>query len=287
MLKTAIRTEPYFDTQNYEQGLLKIKSYGYSGIDYRGLISPNSPLYTLSESDFESYLTKFYSYASSLNLEICQVHALWPHSDFTSEEKASVTDCYLKAIKACKLLNSKYLVIHPAFVNAINLNLTRAQVYELNVERVKKILPYAKQNGVIICVENMPFVNRPYSFSSLSELKELIEIVNDTNFKACLDTGHAVATGEDLGSAVLTLGSHLKTLHIHDSVFEKDLHLIPNLLDGKWKGFVSALNEIEYDGFITLETSVGKDVLEPLKTQKEIELYNIAKTLAQNLKNHQ
>ena len=30
MLKTAIRTEPYFDTQNYEQGLLKIKSYGYS-----------------------------------------------------------------------------------------------------------------------------------------------------------------------------------------------------------------------------------------------------------------
>ncbi|MBO5927708.1 MAG: sugar phosphate isomerase/epimerase [Clostridia bacterium] len=285
MIKTGIRSEEIFDIEEYILELQRIKGLNYDCVDYRGFISPNSPLYNLQDKEFANYFIKVKSVADNLGLEINQMHGVWPHDDSTAESRKQVEDCHKKAITAAKLLCCKYFVIHPAMPYGWNAQNDQIMAYKITKERILNILPHAKQNGVTICIENMPFADKKHSYSNITEIKNRVNEISDPNFKVCLDTGHCHVTGEDLYYAIKIIGNDLKVLHVHDSKANQDLHLIPYTGVLNWEGFIKGLKEINFNGCLSLETSSFANLSKPIRTQLDLLNYNVAKHLASQIEN--
>ena len=150
---------------------------------------------------------------------------------------------------------------------------------QLNVRLLKQLAPYARECGVTVCLENMPFPNASH-LSYIENVKKVLDEVNDEYVKACLDTGHFNSVGKDIYGAIKLLDGHLATLHVHDDRYGQDRHLIPFQGEIDWDGFVQGLKEIGYKGVMSLETSVGAKMPQPIKGEMEIALAGVAKYFA-------
>jgi hypothetical protein len=82
-----------------------------------------------------------------------------------------------------------------------------------------------------------------------------VDIMNDPDFVACLDLGHAEMRGSGDGAVnmIHKLGHRLQALHIHDNDRWHDDHQIPFSMDMDFVSIVKALKEIDYKGYFTLE----------------------------------
>jgi sugar phosphate isomerase/epimerase len=130
---------------------------------------------------------------------------------------------------------------------------TQQETWDINLSFMRELLATAKQYGITICLENMPFCE--FSLSKPTDILRFVREINDDNFKICLDTGH-ITVFEDLlpGDSVRSLGKEIRTLHVHDNKEHIDLHMMPYFGNIDWKDFANALKEIEFNGVFSLET---------------------------------
>ena len=124
-----------------------------------------------------------------------------------------------------------------------------------------ELLPFAKECGVKIATENMwNWDNEKgeacFAACATSEsFLEHLHAVDDPSFVACLDLGHAEMKGAGSGAAAMirALGPKLEALHIHDNDRIHDSHQLPFSMKIDFGEIVSALKEIGYGGYFTLE----------------------------------
>ncbi len=159
---------------------------------------------------------------------------------------------YLKrAIECTAEAGGQICIIHPGN------NLSPQE----NAEMYLELLPFAKACGVKIATENMwnwDHDKDESSFAACATPESFMEhflAVNDEDFVACVDIGHAEMRGSGIGAAetIRALGSKVQALHIHDNDQWKDLHQIPFAGKIDFNEVVKALQEIGYNGYLTLE----------------------------------
>lgn len=160
---------------------------------------------------------------------------------------------FLKRAIACSAeAGAEICVIHP----------DNNKTAEENAQMYEELLPFAKSCGVKIATENMwnwDWEKEDHSsFAACAtgeDFKKHLDVVKDDFFVACLDLGHAEMRGSGNGAAhmIKTLGSHLQALHIHDNDCLHDSHQIPFSMNIDFAAIVSALKEIGYSGYLTLE----------------------------------
>ena len=134
---------------------------------------------------------------------------------------------------------------------------------EKNAEMYFELLPFAKEHNVKIATENMwnwSRLRRHSCFAACATPKSFnahLDAVDDEFFVACLDIGHAEMKGSKTTAPemIRSLGSRLKALHIHDNDKLHDNHQIPFSMKIDFKEVATALKEIGYDGYLTLEAS--------------------------------
>ena len=82
-----------------------------------------------------------------------------------------------------------------------------------------------------------------------------IDLVSSPYLAGCLDIGHAAMKGlnTSIKESILALSHRLQALHIHDNDKWHDSHQIPFSMDIDFEEMVSALKQINYKGYITLE----------------------------------
>jgi sugar phosphate isomerase/epimerase len=118
-----------------------------------------------------------------------------------------------------------------------------------NLASVRELLPYARERGVGLMVENLPG-----DFNSATQLGELLDPVPELGLH--LDIGHANllvvrSTVEELLSAY---GNRLRHVHLHDNKGgAADLHLPLGTGSVDLSQAVKSLKTLGYDGTITLE----------------------------------
>ena len=285
MLKTGIISDAYFTFDNYEQGMPVMKAHGYDSIDYQGFGSiKNSPLYKMSDGEFERYLTHLKDCAKANGLGIHQLHGAWPHvNDRTLEGRKQTIEYFKRDIIGAKLLGCPRVVVHPCMPKlGTGIPFDEREDFEANAFLLESLAPVAKENGVTVCFENMPFpLWSNYSF--VKNVKKLLTHINSEYIKACLDTGHFNVEKGDIHEAICLLGNDLSTLHIHDDRYGQDRHLIPFQGELDWEGFIHGLRDVSYKGVISIETQIQPKTPEPMKEQMEIQLANIAKYFAEQL----
>lgn len=280
MIKTGIKSGAYFALEDYEKGFQKLHEHGYDCVDL-GLAIPSVPLYSLTESEYERFLTAVADSAVANGVEIFQMHGLWS-SDMvvdTDEKRHRQAEFYKKQLRGAAFLGCKNMVIHPCMPcgwwgDAQH----RDEMLNRQMDELEAILPTAEQFGVTICLENMPL-----GIATTSFIKELVRTANHKLVKACFDTGHAHVQKENIYESLLLLGGDLQVLHVHDNNGQLDLHLPPFMGNIDWNGFVSALKTIRYNGCLSLETGINETMPNPMKEKMQIALAETARYFAKQL----
>ena len=236
-----------------ENRFRKMKEYGIDCVDFK----LECELEGKTEEEFEAYILDVKAQMDAAGVTPTQAHGpfVWPIHDETEELRAKRMILMKRSIRCAALMGIKNWVIHPIVPFGTG-NFWPEEVWRINEEFFRELLPTAKQYGVIICLENMPWPNFPIATPEQSF--KLINLINDENFKFCLDTGHAEICGISPADAVRFAGSDLKALHVHDNDGKGDLHFVPCMGVINWKDFAAALREVGYDGIFSLETGFGK-----------------------------
>ena len=265
-----------------ERELLRLRELGYDCIDYQGFINTETPLFSLSEDAWEAYLKEYRQRTEACGLTIHQTHGPWrsPILDADEAQRAERFEKMAKSIRGTAILGARYMAIHNLMPYG-KVDEDPAYVRELNKEFFLRLSEVGKENGVVICMENMPFGGQ-----TLARPADLLAFVSELDtpwIRLCLDVGHCTRLGESAGDAVRLWGpQYLRILHIHDNDGTRDRHWIP--MDGitDWDSFSAALSEIRFDGVLSIETVLPKtEQSEESLRSEELRLTQRARAIAE------
>jgi protein FrlC len=83
----------------------------------------------------------------------------------------------------------------------------------------------------------------------------MINELGYANLGILLDTGHSHIVGESAAEAVQAIGNRLFHVHVDDNNGLRDEHLIPGEGNFDFEGFIDALQNIGYNGYLSAELS--------------------------------
>jgi sugar phosphate isomerase/epimerase len=125
----------------------------------------------------------------------------------------------------------------------------RAFFVQKNIATLRELLPYARDRGVGLMVENLPG-----DFNTARQLGELLDPLPELGLH--LDIGHAnlLVVQSTVDELLNAYGARLRHVHLHDNKGGAgDLHLPLGTGSVDVRGAVRGLKSIGYDGTITLE----------------------------------
>mgnify|MGYP003513585591 CR=1 FL=1 len=174
-----------------------------------------------------------------------QSHAPFPSSC------AEIRSYYKRAIECTAEVGGEICIIHP----------DAEKTAEENGEMYLELLPFAKEHNVRIATENMYNWDKEKNQSSFAacatpeSFNAHLDVINDEYFTACLDIGHAEMRGSNTNAVemIRALGNRLSALHIHDNDKWNDSHQIPFSMSIDFNEVISALKQVNYKGYFTLE----------------------------------
>ncbi|MBQ6714575.1 MAG: sugar phosphate isomerase/epimerase [Clostridia bacterium] len=236
-----------------------LKDAGFEAFDMSlfRMIKKDNGYYT--DEDYIERATALREYIDEIGIVCNQSHAPFP-SSFGDERDEWIFGQIVKSMEIASILGAKCIVVHPK--QHLNYAEHAAELFDLNVEFYKSLIPYAEKFGIKIATENMWQTNNSSkapcdSVCSRSwEFCKLIDAVNSPYLVACLDIGHAALMAADIPKFIKDLGSErLQALHVHDIDLLRDNHTLPFLLKINYKPVMEALGEIGYKGDITFEAN--------------------------------
>lgn len=256
-MRLGIESPAYFNRFGIEKGAEKLKEHGFSCVDYGNFCNTETEFFKLPENEFEKQLVLEKNLMAKSGIYANQTHAPWRHParDFTPEDRAERFDAMAKGIRGTAYIGATDFVIHAIMPFGTNTGENPVEMKNINFDFMNRLCDIAEEYGVIINLENLPFLHLP--INNCEQVLDFVKRVNRDCFKVCLDTGHAMVSHQQPAEAVRLLGKdYLRTLHVHDNDGTGDFHKFPG--DGivDWQDFSSALKEIGYDGVLSLETYV-------------------------------
>ena len=123
---------------------------------------------------------------------------------------------------------------------------------EFLLDSLHEVLDYAEPRGIDVGVEFEPEL----LVESTDEVLALIEAVGRDSLGVNLDVGHAAVYGEDPAESVRRCAGHITGVHLEDiagGIRGKHYHLVPGEGDLDFGRVFGALEDVGYDGFVTLE----------------------------------
>lgn len=182
-----------------------------------------------------------------------------------SEENSTIRSAMIHEFRNCckyaRELGGREIVMHCGRVHgslhvplvphsSVYVESTYERAWILSVQMFKTCCDIAKEYDIMIYTENL---NTEHLTVRCDTLAKFVEAVDRDNLEIVFDIGHCWHTGGDIPAEVLTCGSHLRHLHLHDNDGKGDQHL--NIGDGciDYKPFCDALKQIGYPGLYMME----------------------------------
>lgn len=170
-------------------------------------------------------------------------------------------EVYKKFIDQAIALNVKLMTVHtgryPNYYNS-------SKATEIFNKNFQQLLSYSG-NNIILTVENMQIEKGAQNgFPSLEELNNISKLIPNLNYT--LDIGHCLRNGEDFYQFIRQNQNKIKNIHLHNGAKNgKDHYGLQYSGDLDLKFFLNFLNEINYQGFLTVEVLTNEDKIESVK----------------------
>lgn len=280
-MKISILSTAYIGQgEDFAAGAAKMRRHGYEATDYQGFVRTQEPLWMLSEAAFERTLLEQRHILTECGIEVCQTHGPWryPMRDATAEDRAERFSKMAKAIRGTAVLGCDRMAIHNLMPFGVT-DVDPDAVREINADFFGRLSEVGREYGVTVCLENMPY--RGQTLARVPDMLSFVRSLGTEWIRMCLDTGHCAVQGESPADAVRLIGKeNLCILHVHDNDGEQDLHLRPGEGVIDWEAFSASLSEIGFEGALSLETSVPKELSSEEREEAQRALFQRACRLA-------
>ena len=238
-----------------------LKNAGFDAIDMDlcGLEKDDSVFW---DNTYKYRVLEIREHAESLGMSFNQSHAPFHYRWATNpnEYEERFMPGMIRALEISGMLGCKQAIVHP--IHHQEYIGHEEEQFELNMKFYRDLLPYAKEYGVKIALENMwqNEVKRKHPgvdvCSLATEFVRYMDTLNDDYFTACLDLGHSGMVGEEAQDAIRILGhDRLGALHVHDNNYREDQHTLPYLGKMNFEAICKALAEVDYKGEFTYEAA--------------------------------
>lgn len=238
-----------------EETIKIIKEAGFDAYDLTFCSLPNDHYFY--GDDRMEMAKKLKDEADKLGIVCNQAHAPFPTSTGDDEKDEKIFELVVKSMEVAAYLGAKIIVVHPKqhlkYADFVD------ELFEMNVEFYKRLMPYAKKFGIKVATENMfqwhhnAGVCVTSTCAHPTEFIKYVDAVNDPYLVACVDIGHAGLVDADPCDMLRRLGDRVGCLHVHDNNKVHDHHTLPYLGKIDWDGVTQALHDIGYKGDFTYE----------------------------------
>jgi len=162
---------------------------------------------------------------------------------------------YLKtarAIESSSILGAENIILHL-------MNGWVPDYLPYNRDLMRSFIPYCKP-GTRIAIENEFFENPDGTYfnplKNAAGMNDFVHSLESDWFCTCMDIGHAAVSGSVPEVYLQEIDSSLlKALHVHDTDFKQDMHVLPYQADHNWTAIMQTLAKIGYTGNFELEVS--------------------------------
>lgn len=282
-------TERQFDN-DLEKMFKTLHELGYGAIDGLG----STPI-SDNPAEEKAYCEKYVSLAKQYDIQLYQGHAPIlinrPEEEFLSKE---YRDRFLSRLQRAARLGIKYVAAHgyvpeglDFFRNERNYDYKQLEPHnrEINLEFFNQFVPFLKQEGMKLCLENLfayDMMERHHVASTCADPNETLYYIDQLGedcFGACYDSGHLNHFGGDEYAYITTLGKHLKLTHFHDSWGKEfhgmDWHHMPGDGDVNWEAVKKGLNDIGYTGTISTEMYLRPEKLKYVRLRYIVDSFKL------------
>lgn len=239
----------FYDAFGMKETLDIFAEAGIQGIDFNNDVGE---FYT-AEHD-KAYYEELADYAREKGIAVSQAHAPFPTSYVEEEKTEQRFEDIVRSIKNASYFGAPMTVVHPRchvnYSEGDNADL----LFEQNVDMYKRLIPYAREYGVKIAIEN---IGLDTVTSAPERLNKLFDTLNDPIFTVCFDVGHCLLQKVDPAEAIRKIGHRLVNgcTHFHDNMGDRDTHTLPYYGKVEWESVMKALAEIGYQGNLNYEAS--------------------------------
>ena len=187
-----------------------------------------------------------------------QAHAPFPSGVGDEEKDKIIFGKIVRSMETASILGARIIIVHP--IQHLEYAEHIDELFNMNVEFYKSLIPYCEKFGIKIATENMWQHNKnnksivDSTCSRPGEFCDYIDAVGSKWLVGCLDIGHAALVGTNIPNFIRALGKErLQALHIHDVDYIVDSHTLPYTLKIDYDEVAATLAEIGYEGDITFE----------------------------------
>ena len=233
-LWTATFTERHFDL------LPTIRDHGFDGIEV-SLFRPQ---------EFQATKIRHALRGDGLGCTVCSVlpngmSLICDDSDIRRKTISHMSDCVQVTAEA-----GADLIVGPLYAPVGYLPGRRrtGDEWKRAIDAYQELGPVLEKNSIHLCIEPL---NRfeTYFLNTTADAVRLCEEVCHANVGILWDTFHANIEEKDLGQALLSAGRYLK--HVHTCENDRGA---PGSGHVDWKGVFAALEQLHYDGWLTIES---------------------------------
>lgn len=190
---------------------------------------------------------------TSLNLPSLDTNLASPFPD----TRRYTVMMFKKAIKLASALGSPYLITVPGRMNPL-LPPTRSNRFEWVHETIGELIPFARDHGVGLAIENVPFAAFPDA-ASLAQF--LDDMGRPKELSICYDVANAHFIGESLTQGFETLAADITVVHCSDTSRKLWRHDPIGQGDLPFDEVGRAMDAMNYEGPVLLEIINAPDQL--------------------------
>ncbi|MFL5331398.1 MAG: sugar phosphate isomerase/epimerase family protein [Gemmataceae bacterium] len=125
-----------------------------------------------------------------------------------------------------------------------------SEALKLFVETLKPVVEHAEHEGVSLLIEPEPGL----LLENADQFEEFMRYFDSPRLGLNFDIGHFFCVGEDPAECVRRLRQHVRHIHLEDIAANRvHAHLIPGEGAIDFSAVFDAIQEIRYDGWVTIE----------------------------------
>lgn len=237
----------FHDELGVEKTVDVFAAAGFEGIEFNA---------DLKEYYTDAYDERFYrelgAYAAKRGVPITQAHAPFP-SAYADNEKRTERRFFeiVRSMQHAAWLGADMIVVHPCTHRSC-VGEGFDLMMDYNLQFYKRLLPYAKEFGIRIAIENIP---RAVTVTP-EGLLQLLHALDSDVFTVCYDVGHANFLGQGAAEMILALGDVIGCTHIHDNDGKHDSHTLPYYGTIDWEAVMAAFAKVGYKGNLNYEAGL-------------------------------
>lgn len=251
------------ENDNYDayQTADAIKKAGFKDV----LVSWAHKDFPISELEIIRYAKKIGLNPFFAHLSYSGVYDIW----LDNEDGQKLVDQHKEDIRILSKEGVKVVCIH------LSSKTVAPEPSPIGIKRLKELNEVAKENNVILTVENCKI--KGYQ-------EYVLENIKDENLGVCIDSGHMHCHFKDDYNIDL-FKNRIYTLHLHDNDGASDQHHIP--FDGtiNWDKFLKDIKRNGFNGSLTLELMYFKEYQHLNIEQFYAKAYEVVQKLSEMYEN--